>query len=144
MKSPENNDRIPSIILATGTRYLVPVLLLFSIFLFLRGHNEPGGGFVAGLVASAAFALYAIADSVRAAKDLLRFQPHSLIGVGLLVALCSAIVPVLFQRPFMTGIWSDFTLPIIGKLGTPFIFDAGVFITVLGVVLQIVFALMEE
>jgi multicomponent Na+:H+ antiporter subunit B len=144
MKSPDKNGTIPSIILITGTRYLVPVLLLFSIFLFARGHNEPGGGFVAGLVGSVAFALYAIADSVQSARRLLRFQPRQLIGAGLLIAASSAILPVLFQKPFMTGLWSNLALPVIGTFGTPLLFDAGVFITVLGVVLQIVFALMEE
>lgn len=144
MKTPEKRDTVPSIILITGTGYLVPVLLLFSVFLFTRGHDEPGGGFVAGLVASAAFALYAIAHSVRDARRLLRIPPRLLIGVGLLIAAGSALVPVFLQRPLMTGIWTAVEVPVIGTIGTPLIFDTGVFITVLGVVLQIVFELMEE
>lgn len=142
---PEEKDNVAlSLILLTATRYLVPVLLLFSLFLLTRGHNEPGGGFVGGLVAGAAFALYAIAHTVHQARRLLRFPPRTLIGTGLLIAVASGLVPLLFQRPFMTGIWSAVDLPIFGKLGTPGIFDIGVYIAVMGVVLQIIFALMEE
>lgn len=144
MKRAENGNSVPSLILLTGTRYLVPVLLVFSLFLLTRGHNEPGGGFVGGLVAGAAFALYAIAHTVHQARRLLRFPPRTLIGVGLLIAVASGLIPLLFQRPFLTGIWSTVDLPILGKIGTPGIFDIGVYFAVLGVVLQIVFELMEE
>ncbi|MBI5670410.1 MAG: Na+/H+ antiporter subunit B [Chloroflexi bacterium] len=144
MKPAEKDNTIPSLILLTATRYLVPVLLLFSLFLLTRGHNEPGGGFVGGLVAGAAFALYGIAHTVHDARRLLRFPPRVLIGIGLLVAVGSGLFSLFYRRPFMTGIWSVVEVPVIGKVGTPGIFDIGVFITVLGMVLQIVFELMEE
>jgi multicomponent Na+:H+ antiporter subunit B len=135
---------VPSLILLTATRYLVPVLLLFSIFLLTRGHNEPGGGFVGGLVAAAAFALYAIAHTVHQARRLLRFPPRIFMGTGLLIAVASGLVPLLFGQPFLTGIWSEVDLPVLGKIGTPGIFDIGVYFAVLGVILQIIFELMEE
>ena len=144
MKPAERGNTVPSLILLTAIRYLVPVLMLFSLFLLTRGHNEPGGGFVGGLVAGAAFALYAIAHTVHQARLLLRFQPRTLIGIGLLIAVGSGLIPLLFQQPFMTGIWTTVEVPIIGKLGTPGIFDIGVYIAVLGVILQIIFELMEE
>ncbi len=144
MKSTEKRQPVNSLILLTATRYLVPVLLLFSLFLLTRGHNEPGGGFVGGLVAGAAFALYAIAYTSSKARLLLRFPPGVLIGVGLLVALGSGLAAFVFQRPFLTGIWSNVDVPVLGKIGTPSIFDLGVYITVLGVVLQIFFELMED
>ncbi|MFH1085957.1 MAG: MnhB domain-containing protein, partial [Chloroflexota bacterium] len=71
-----------SLILRTMARYLLPLSLMFSIFLFLRGHNEPGGGFVAGLVAAAAFALYAIAYGSAAARPVLWIEPRLVIGRG--------------------------------------------------------------
>jgi len=77
---------VASLILSTATRLLLPLLLMFSIFLLLRGHNEPGGGFVGGLVAAAAFALHAIAYSVAATRRLLIIDPRALIGTGLLIA----------------------------------------------------------
>lgn len=139
-----NRVKGASLILLTATRYLVPVLFLFSFFVLIRGHNEPGGGFVGGLVAASAFALYALAHSLDEAQRLLRVPTQTLIGAGLFVALGCGLVGVLYGRPFMTGIWSGVGLPVVGKVGTPSIFDAGVFLTVLGVVLQIVFGLMEE
>jgi multicomponent Na+:H+ antiporter subunit B len=135
-----------TMILRTATKYLMPLLLMFSIFLLLRGHNEPGGGFVAGLVASAAFALYALSAGVPAARHTLYFDPHNIIGAGLLISLSSSVFPMLFGRPFLTGLWADFHLPLFGdvEIGTPFIFDIGVSMVVLGVVLMIIFSLAEE
>lgn len=69
-----------SFILLTTARLLLPLLLMFSVFLFGRGHNEPGGGFVAGLVAAAAWILYSLASDTSQARRALRFEPQSLIG----------------------------------------------------------------
>jgi multicomponent Na+:H+ antiporter subunit B len=82
---------MPSLILSTATRYMLPLLLLFSVFLLLRGHNDPGGGFVGGLVAAAAFSFYAFAYQVSEARRALRVEPRVLIGAGLVVAVGSAI-----------------------------------------------------
>ena len=71
----------------------MPLLLLFAVFLLLRGHNEPGGGFVGGLVAAAAFALYVIAFGVERARRALLVQPMTLLGVGLCSSPCSAACP---------------------------------------------------
>ncbi len=135
-----------SLVLRTTARFLLPLMLLFSIFLLLRGHNEPGGGFIAGLVAAAAFALHGMAHGVPAARSTLRFEPRSLIGAGLLVALASGLLPVLTGLPFLTGLWTELSLPLSGSslAGTPVIFDLGVFLVVLGVTLMILFSLAEE
>jgi len=133
-----------SLILSTAARYLFPLLLLFSLFLLLRGHNEPGGGFVGGLVAAAAFSLYAIAEGVATARRVLGVDSRALIGVGLLVAAVSGLIPLAAGQPFMTGMWSDYTVPLLGKVGTPLLFDIGVYLVVVGVTLTIVFSLAEE
>lgn len=135
---------MPSIIMATAARYMFPLLLIFSFFLLLRGHYEPGGGFVGGLVAASAYVFYFIAFGVQAARDFLKVSPVTLIGLGLTIALGSAIVPILWGKPFMTGVWSQFSTPILGKIGTPFIFDVGVYFLVLGIALMIIFSLAEE
>lgn len=132
------------LILATATRYLMPLLLLLSVFILLRGHNSPGGGFIGGLVASAAFALFAIASGVSAARRTLGVSPRQLIGGGLALAFASALVPMLLGEAFMTGIWADFELPVIGKLSTPLFFDIGVFLVVIGVMLTIILSLASE
>jgi multicomponent Na+:H+ antiporter subunit B len=134
-----------SLILTTATRYLLPLLLLFSFFMLVRGHNEPGGGFMGGLVAAAAFALYAIAFNVSEARRLMKVDPHLLFAVGLLLAVGSGgVAPLFFRQPFLTGIWSDFGLPAIGKLGTPLLFDLGVYFVVVGITMLIIFSLAEE
>jgi multicomponent Na+:H+ antiporter subunit B len=135
-----------SLILRTAARYLLPLLLLFSLFVFGRGHNEPGGGFVGGLIAAAAFVLYTIAYDAGAARRALSVEPRGLIGLGLLIALGSGLISLLNGQPFMTGQWGKLDLPGFGKveISTPLLFDLGVYLAVLGVTLVIIFALAEE
>jgi multicomponent Na+:H+ antiporter subunit A len=131
---------VASPIFRTAARLLMPLLLLFAVFLLLRGHNEPGGGFVGGLVAAAAFALYAIAFGVERARRALRVRPMGLLGAGLLIALGSGMPAVLRGRPYLTASW--ITSPV--AIGTPALFDVGVFLVVAGVVLMMIFTLAEE
>jgi multicomponent Na+:H+ antiporter subunit B len=133
-----------SLILATAVQLLLPLLLLVSLYLLFRGHNDPGGGFVGGLAAAAGFALYALASGVAAARRLLHLHPRMLIAAGLLTALGSGLAGPAAGLPFMTGLWSVVKLPVFGKLGTPLLFDAGVYLVVVGVMTHIIFSLMEE
>jgi multicomponent Na+:H+ antiporter subunit B len=135
-----------SIILKTTTTLFMPIFLLFSVVLLLRGHNSPGGGFVGGLMAAAAVSLYALAFSPQAARRLLRVDPLALIGIGLLVAAASGTLALTGGRPYMTGMWT--TLARFGAddihVGTPLLFDAGVYLVVVGVVATVVLTLAEE
>ncbi len=97
-----------------------------------------------GLVASAAFALYTIARGVAMAKKVLYFNPRTLSGVGLLTVFISGCPAVFFHRPFLTAIWSDLEIPLLGKVGTPLLFDTGVYLVVMGVTLNIIFSLAED
>jgi multicomponent Na+:H+ antiporter subunit B len=122
----------------------MPLLLLFAVFLLLRGHNQPGGGFVAGLVVSASYVLYSIAFGVVAARRALLVRPARLLGLGLLTALLSALPGVAAGHAFMSAVWIE--LPIGSgtvAVGTPLIFDVGVFLAVVGVISTIVFTLAE-
>jgi multicomponent Na+:H+ antiporter subunit B len=134
-----------SVILRTAIRFMMPLLLLFSIFLLVRGHNQSGGGFAGGLVAASAFALYSLSYGATSTRDLLRLQQPLLIAVGLLVSLLSGMVALLFGRPFLTGMWGYLRLPGLGaiELGTPVFFDIGVYLLVTGVTLLLVFTLEE-
>ena len=133
-----------SSILQTAARLLMPLLLLFALFLLLRGHNQPGGGFVGGLVVAASFVLYSIAFSVDAARRALLVRSSTLLGIGLLVALVSGLPGVVLGQPFMTSMWTTIALGSTElDIGTPLIFDIGVFLAVIGVVLTIVFTLAE-
>ena len=142
------NDRVAhepvapvnSPIFRTAARLLMPLLLLFSVFLLLRGHNQPGGGFVGGLVAAAAFALFAIAFGTQRARQALLVTPLTLLGAGLLIALVSGIPAVFRGQPFLTALWGSGPW----TLGTPVVFDIGVFLVVTGVALMMIFILAEE
>lgn len=131
-------------ILITSVRYLIPLLLIFSFFLLLRGHNDPGGGFIGGLVAASAYTLYAIAKGVKDAQRLLRIEPLKLISLGLIISLFSGLPSVFMGMDFMTGIWLKTEFPVIGKIGTPLIFDIGVYLLVLGISTKIMYVLAEE
>lgn len=135
-----------SLILRTATQFLLPLLLLFSLFLYVRGHNEPGGGFVGGLMAAGALALYAIANDVAAARRVLRVSPQTLVAVGLLLALGSGLWAVVAGKPFLTGVWATIAVFELGELhiGTPLLFDLGVYLVVIGVALTVILSLLEE
>lgn len=128
-------------ILQTATRYLLPILLLFSFFLLLRGHYEPGGGFVGGLIASIAFVLHSFANGTDATMKLLGRKPLSLIPVGLGISAVSVVLPMFFGLPPMTGLWMEEKFPLIGLIGTSLFFDIGVYLVVVGVVLTILFTI---
>lgn len=130
-----------SVILMTAARVLTPLMLVFSLHLLVRGHNDPGGGFVGGLVAASAFMLYAVAHGVAAARRLLRFGPLELASAGMLVA-AAAGVPALAQgAPFLSSVWL-ITEPV--AIGSPTLFDLGVYLVVVGAVSGVLLALEGE
>ncbi len=130
-----------TVLLATATRLLTPLLLLFSVFLLWRGHHEPGGGFVGGLVAATAFVLVALAEGVAAARRVLRVAPTLVLAAGLAVATAAGALALAAGRPFLTGLWTPSGSP---AFGTPLLFDVGVYLTVLGVVTATLLSLMED
>jgi multicomponent Na+:H+ antiporter subunit B len=133
-----------SLILLTATTYLLPLLLLLSVYLMLHGHDFPGGGFVGGLVASAAFALYAISHGVEESRKMIHIYPRNLIGVGLLIAFISGCLSLFSGSPFLTGMWTTLEPVIEWKVGTPVLFDMGVYVVVVGATLTIIFSLAED
>ena len=134
-----------SIIFQTATTYLLPLLLLFSVFILLRGHYLPGGGFVGGLIAATAIVLHRLAFGLEETQRMLGFHPGVLMPVGLLLALGSGWLPMLWAgEPFMTGLWASEPIPVIGLVGTALFFDTGVYLVVVGVTLTILFTISEK
>lgn len=131
-----------SLILRAATRLLAGLMLVFAVYLLFRGHNAPGGGFAGALVAAAAFALMAIVEGPAAVRRALRLDPRQLAAGGLLAALFSGLPALATGRAFMTGVWwpADAGVP---TVGTPLLFDLGVFFTVLGAILTLLLALEE-
>ncbi|MEX3014073.1 Na+/H+ antiporter subunit B [Gymnodinialimonas hymeniacidonis] len=136
-----------SIILNAATRLLVALLLLFSVYMLLRGHNLPGGGFIGGLIGSTGFILYAIAQGPTACRKALHFEPQNIAMIGLGTALAAGVYPVFFNDAFFTGQWwfigdrdSGDYIPISSVL----VFDIGVYLVVFGAILTLVLALEDE
>ena len=137
---------MPSLILRTATRLLVGLILTFAVFLLLRGHNAPGGGFSAALVAGTGFALFAIVAGPAVVRRAIRVAPLSIAMGGLGLAVVSGLVGALSGRPFLTGIWWIWQAgrPHELAMGTPLLFDIGVFFAVLGTILALILALEED
>lgn len=131
-----------TLILRETTRILVALMLVFSVFTLLRGHDQPGGGFVGGLIASIAFSLYGFVADAQAVRRLLRADPRSIAATGLGLAVLSGMVgPVTRETPFLSSVWVT-----IGgtKLGTPLLFDTGVYLVVAGAALTFVLSIKEQ
>ena len=140
-----------SLILSTATRLLLSLMLLFSIFVLFRGHNEPGGGFIGGLIAASAFALHSIAFGPGALRRLLVVDPRVVAAAGLAAAIVAGLAGALTAEPFLSGQWIFLGGGVKAEggytglaLGTPLLFDIGVYLVVIGAILVIVLALEEE
>ena len=127
------------LILSQMTRFLLPLALLVSVFLFLRGHNAPGGGFIAGLVTAVALILQYMANGTAWTQRQWRMPFHPLIAVGVLVAAATGAASLLAGHPFLTSTFGHVSLPIVGEfeLASAMLFDLGVFLTVVGVIMLI-------
>lgn len=142
MRNPHQHD---SLILRVTGYFLLPLLFMFSLFLLLRGHNEPGGGFIGGLVAAAAVILHLFFSNVQSARRLIGVDPRDLLGWGLAIAILSGIPGLFLGQPFLTSQWMQLNVPMFGmmKVGTPLLFDIGVYLVVIGTVLTILLSLAE-
>lgn len=136
-----------SLILNAATRLLVALMLLFSVYMLIRGHNDPGGGFIGGLIAAIAFALYAIAHGAAAARRAFRIDPRDVAMAGLGIAALAGLASALADDPLFTGQWwflgggeGEKGLPV----GTVLLFDIGVYLVVVGSVMALVLGLEEE
>lgn len=134
------------LVLRTATRYLLPLLVLFSLLLLFEGHHKPGGGFSGGLMAAAAIALCGLAYDAATARRIMRFAPPQWIGAGLLAVGISGVWGWTRGEPFLSGVWTNVPLPGGGdfSLGTPLLFDAGVYLMVIGAVLMILLTFGED
>jgi multicomponent K+:H+ antiporter subunit A len=135
---PWSRDPRP-LILVILSRLLLPMALLVAVWLFLRGHNEPGGGFIAGLVAGVALILEYIAEGSRDTDRRMRWNLVGLIGVGISIATLTGLGSWLLGYPFLTSSFGYLTLPVIGtfELTSVMLFDLGVFLVVLGTLLLV-------
>jgi multicomponent Na+:H+ antiporter subunit B len=135
-----------SVILQLAAKYLRWLLIVFSVLALIRGHNNPGGGFIGGLMAGLAVVYRGFAYDAFLIKERMQNWPEWMIAGGLFGILLSFLPSLLSGKTLMAGVWLKIPLPLIGelKLGSPFLFDIGVFFTVIGVTLMFVFSLTQK
>ncbi|HEX6307646.1 MAG TPA: monovalent cation/H+ antiporter subunit A [Longimicrobiales bacterium] len=137
-------DRSP-LFLTMITRALLPFALLFALFLLLRGHNQPGGGFIAGLMAAVALILQYVASGTRWTESRLRLRYRPIIALGLLTAFATGLGALAFGHPFLSATFAYVSVPGLGEieLATALLFDVGVFLSVVGAVMLMLSRLGE-
>ncbi len=135
-----------SLILTTATRLVFFVVLLFSVYLLLRGHNSPGGGFIAGVMTALGILLQAIASDLRYVRRVFRVEPRLLAGIGLATSLSTGLVPMVFGYPFLTSTFGHLHAPWLGdiEIASAMFFDLGVYGVVVGGTLLMIMTLAEE
>lgn len=128
-----SQDRHP-VILQTFSRLLLPLMLMVAVYIFLRGHNLPGGGFIAGLIASVALIVFYLANGIEWTQQRLKVDMHWAIGLGVLIASATGVVSMLVGFPFLTSAFAHIHWPIVGEfeLASAIAFDLGVFLVVVG------------
>jgi multicomponent Na+:H+ antiporter subunit B len=129
-------------LLQIAEKYVRWFLLIMALLALLRGHNLPGGGFIGGLLAALSVVFRGLAFNPHYARERLFMSPDTYMGLGLLFIILSLVPALFFSEPFMTGYWLQIKLApeIVLKLGTPFLFDIGVFFIVIGVTLTFLFS----
>ena len=139
---PWAKERYP-LLLASISQSLLPLALLVSVYIFLRGHNLPGGGFIAGLVTAIAFILQYIAHGSNWIAERFNVNYRKIIATGIAIALATGVGSWFFDRPFLTSWFDYFDIPLVGKteLASAIAFDLGVYITVVGATLMILASL---
>ncbi len=135
-----------SVILQLATPYVRSLLMFFAIVALLRGHNYPGGGFIGGLLAALAIVFYSLAFDKRQVQKNLKIKPEGYIAIGLGFVLLSFLPSLFKSEVLMSGIWVSVPLGLLGEfeLGSPLLFDVGVFMAVIGVTLKFFFTLTNR
>ncbi|MDQ0315103.1 MnhB domain-containing protein [Amorphus orientalis] len=133
-----------TIIFRTIAPYIAALAALFSVFVLLRGHNEPGGGFIGGLIAASAIATYGIAWGVAPVRRAMVVHPIALAGFGVFLAAVSGFLSLFAGMGFLSGLWV--TIHVLGvdlALSSVLLFDIGVYFTVVGAISTIGLTLEE-
>ena len=128
-----------SILVDVVTRLLFPSMMLLSAYFFFSGHNAPGGGFAGGLVAALALTLRYLAGGRSEAEETLPVHPGKVLGIGIMFTTAAAVAPMFFGMPPLTSSYAEFSVPLIGDVTVPsaLIFDAGVYIIVVGLIMHV-------
>lgn len=130
---------IHSFVLQFIVRVIFYIMNIFSIYLLFRAHNHPGGGFVSGVMTSLSFILLTLSLRIKKAQSVFKFDPLMIAAIGLFVAYIASVIPMLINRKFFHHLRFDVIMPL--KIDTSFLFDVGIFLTVIGVISKVMFSL---
>ncbi len=138
--------KINDVILRTATKIVVFIVFTFGVYLFFSGHNSPGGGFIGGLVLASAFVLLYLSNGIERVQKSLPLDYKLVAAIGVLLATGTGFGSLLFGEPFISQTFAYFDLPVLGKreLTTVTIFEAGVALAVIGVVVTIILSISED
>lgn len=138
--------RTNDVILKTATQLVTFIIIIFSIYVFLSGHHNPGGGFIGGLMTAAAFILLGLAFDIETVKKIIPVDLKIITAIGLLIAVLTGVGAFIFDANFLSHTYGYFQLPLLGKteLATALLFDIGVYLVVIGVTLTIIFTIGED
>ncbi|MBD2862330.1 Na+/H+ antiporter subunit A [Paenibacillus oceani] len=145
-RSPIKLIRSNDVIFNTIAKLVIFIILTFSLFLFFSGHNEPGGGFIGGLMTAGALVLFTMAFGMSTIKEVIPIDFRLVSAIGILVALLTGIGSFLFGAPFLSHTFGYFDLPLLGhtELATAMLFDLGVYLTVVGITMTIILAIGRD
>lgn len=146
--NPIRHERgiVHSFILRSVACFAFFIVNVFAIYLMLRGHNNPGGGFIAGVTSAISLIMLHLALGVREIYRIVRFDPARVAGFGLVLAALTPTASMLFGKPFFDHFHFHVDAPLLGELhfGTPLVFDLGVYLVVVGVTSKMIFTLAQS
>ncbi|PZX17259.1 multicomponent Na+:H+ antiporter subunit A [Breznakibacter xylanolyticus] len=142
---PADTQSLRTLIIAGVVTWIRRVLIVVAVWLLLRGHNAPGGGFIGGIIAASGYVFYAIIFGSEPTRKKLRIPPFIIIGIGLGLSMLAGVLPMFMGEAMLTAQWLHLTLPMAGELhlGTPLLFDTGVMLVVFGMINAIVLTIMN-
>ncbi|URN96493.1 MAG: Na(+)/H(+) antiporter subunit B [Candidatus Pristimantibacillus lignocellulolyticus] len=138
--------KFTDVYLQTATKILVFIIMTFSIYVLFAGHNNPGGGFIGGLITASALILLYIAFDLQSVRDIIPVDFKKLGATGVLIALLTGVASLVLNIPFLSQAYTYVDLPFLGKteLATAMIFDLGVYLAVLGTTMTIITSISED
>ena len=121
-------------------------MIIFSVFILFRGHNYPGGGFIGGILAGSGILYDALANTIEKVHNYRLVKPFRIFTLGLIICLLASLAGMFFDNSIFQGYWTGISIPLFGeiKLGTPLLFDVGIYLAVMGSYLLIIYSIMEE
>ncbi|OBR62334.1 cation:proton antiporter [Paenibacillus oryzae] len=138
--------KFSNVILQSAAKVLVFIIMIYSIYILFAGHNNPGGGFIGGLITASAFTLLYLAFDVETVRDIIPLDFKIVGAIGVMLALLTGLASVLLGDNFLFQYYEYVNLPLLGKtgLGTAFVFDLGVYMAVVGTTMTIIRSISED